>query len=108
MPTRFFFILIVGEFTAPKTGLYVFFGHVLSKEGEQSIEIVLAVNGEHKLWFYAGGTRSSHGSGSNLLVIHLQKGDKVKMVKHGPWGTKPFYIHHVWSTFSGFLLRAEE
>ena len=98
---------VSGEFSAPTAGLYIFFGHVLTKAGVKGIETALTVNDETKLWFYAGGTSSFHGSGSNLLVVHLQKGDKVKMIKLGPFGTRPFYIHHVWSTFSGFLLRAD-
>lgn len=98
---------ITGEFTAPRNGVYVFFGHVLSREGK-NIETALSVNGDMKLWLYAGGASEFHGSGSNMLVVHLQAGDKIKMIKHGPWGTSPFYIHNVWSTFSGFLLRADE
>ena len=92
-----------GEFTAPRTGVYVFFSHILSKPNK-NIETALQVNGDNKLWLYSGGPSSAYGSSSNMLVIRLKQGDKVKMVKHGPWGTKPFYIHHVWSTFSGFLL----
>ena len=82
-------------------------GYMFSLAGNKYIETTLAVNGEAKLWFYAGGAKSFHGSVSNVLVVDLQKGDKVKMIKNG-FGTKPFCIHHTWSTFSGFLLRAEK
>ena len=91
-----------GEFCAPLSGVYVFYSHILSA-ANKSIETRLVINGKIKLWLYSGGGRHL-GSGSNLLVIHLEKEDKVKMVKYGPWGTRPYYIHHVWSTFSGFLL----
>ena len=96
-----------GEFTAPRAGTYVFFGHVLSASRKE-IETVLTINGDQKLWFYAAGASTYHGSGSNLLAVHLNTGDKVRMLKHGPYGTQPFYIHNVFSTFSGFLLRADE
>ena len=100
-----FLFPVPGEFSAPKAGLYVFFGTVLSKEGK-TIETALSVNGDMKAWFYAGGTNKFHGSGGNLLVVHLQRGDKVKMIRYGHWGSVPFYIHNVFSTFSGFLLTA--
>lgn len=91
-----------GVFTAPRTGVYVFYSHILTKGGYHIIETALTVNGDTKLWLYSAGHSSAHGSGSNMLVIRLKQGDKVKMVI--PNGSRPFYIHHVWSTFSGFLL----
>lgn len=95
-----------GEFTAPRAGMYVFYSQILAR-ANRSIETSLQVNGQNKLWLYSAGTDSYYGPGSNMLVVHLNTGDKVKMVKHGPWGQEPFYIHHVWSTFSGFLLRSD-
>ncbi|XP_045206826.1 heavy metal-binding protein HIP-like [Mercenaria mercenaria] len=93
-----------GEFTAPITGHYVFHSNILSKQ-DKIIETSLRVNGNDKMFLYSGG--KYHGSGSNMAVLHLNAGDNVKMVKHGSWGPKPFYIHHSWSSFSGFLLRAD-
>ena len=94
-----------GEFTAPLAGVYVFFATILTKT-KNYIETVLKVNDEHKLWLYSGDSKY-HGSGSNLLVSHLSKGDKVKMTTYC-CGSNPFYIHDSWSTFSGFLIAADE
>ena len=94
-----------GEFVAPKAGLYVFFSTILAGWG-LIIETVLQVNGNNKMLIYSGGCKQA--SGSNMTVLALKVGDVVKMVKHGPWGVKPFTIHHGWSTFSGYLLRADE
>ena len=94
-----------GEFTAPLAGVYVFFANILAKP-KNYIETVLKVNDEDKLLLYSGDGKY-YDSGSNLLVSHLNKGDKVKMTTYIS-GTKPFYIHHYWSTFSGFLIAADE
>ncbi|XP_052777948.1 heavy metal-binding protein HIP-like [Mya arenaria] len=93
-----------GEFTAPVDGTYVFYSSILTRAG-RSIETSLKVNDINKLYLYSGGTAKFYGSGSNMAVLNLISGDKVKMVKHGSWGSGPFYIHVNWSTFSGFLLK---
>jgi hypothetical protein len=93
-----------GEFTAPVPGTYVFFSNILSGI-DQRIETSLRINGVDKMFLHSGG--KFHGSGSNMAVVNLNAGDKVKMVKHGSWGTGPSYIHQTWSSFSGFLLRAD-
>lgn len=93
-----------GEFTAPTSGTYVFYSNILSAAGKV-IETSLQVNGLNQMYLYSGG--NYRGSGSNMAVLNINRGDVVKMVKHGPWGTKPFYIHHAWSTFSGYLLQTE-
>ena len=91
-----------GFFVATISGTYVFYCNILSHEFS-FIELALQVNGDSKLLIYSAG--GDHlGAGSNMLVIDLQEGDIVKVVKYGPWGTRPFYIHNTWSTFSGFLL----
>ena len=94
-----------GEFTAPLAGVYVFFATILVKP-KNYINTVMKVNDKVKLWLYSGDGKY-HGSGSNLLVSHLNKGDKVKMMTCC-CGSKPFNIHHRWSTFSGFLIVADE
>ena len=92
-----------GEFSAPKDGHYVFYCNILSQPGK-SIETVIQVNGGSKQCIYSGGAPSFHGPGGNMLIVQLKAGDKVRVAKHGPWGTAPFYVHNHWSTFSGFLL----
>ena len=94
-----------GEFTAPLAGVYVFSATILAKQNNY-LETVVKVNDEVKLWLYSGDGKY-YGSSSNLLVSHLNKGDKVKMTTYC-CGSKPFYIHHYWSTFSGFLIAADE
>ena len=91
-----------GFFVAALSGTYVFFCNILSQE-QSYIELALQVNGESKLLVYSAGG-DYLGSGSNMLVIDLEEGDSINVVKYGPWGTRPFYIHNTWSTFSGFLL----
>ena len=95
-----------GEFCAPRAGYYVFYSNILSQVGK-CIETVIQVNGESRQCIYSGGTPAYQGPGGNMLVVHLKTGDTVRVAKHGPWGAKPFYIHHNWSTFSGFLLRSD-
>ena len=95
-----------GEFTAPRGGTYVFYSNILTKD-KSCVETALLINGEKKLLLYSAGA-TYFGAGGNMLVAHLSMGDNVKMVKHGPWGAKPFYIHSGWSTFSGFLLRSDD
>ena len=90
-----------GEFVVPRSGVDVFYSNILSGANKK-IETILQVNGNRKLWIYSGG-KPFLGAGSNMLVIHLESGDIVAMSTYC-CGNKPFYIHHVWSTFSGFLL----
>lgn len=89
-----------GIFTAPLSGVYVFYTHILA--ANRSIEMCLQHNGRTKLWLYVNGP--GHGGDSNLIVLQLTKGDEIKVVKHGPYGAKPFYVHPVWSTFSGYMI----
>ena len=93
-----------GEFVAPRKGFYVFYSNILTKTGSV-LETTLRVNGKQKLWLYSAGT-GDYGSSGNMVIVHLHRGDVVKMYKFGPYGKRPFYIHHIWSTFSGFLLQS--
>lgn len=91
-----------GIFVAPFSGTYVFYCNILTQEYSY-IELALQVNNDSKLLLYSAG--GAHlGTGSNMLVIDLKEGDVVDVVKYGPWGTRPYYVHNTWSTFSGFLL----
>lgn len=90
-----------GDFTATIPGVYVFFVHIMGKEG--NMEVCLRVNGNKKLLLYTSLGRK-FGLDSNMLVVRLKQNDKVHVAKHGAYGSRPFYVHHAWSTFSGFLL----
>ena len=91
-----------GIFVAPVSGTYVFYCNILTKE-DSYIEMAMLVNTQIKLLIYSAG-KNNLGPGSNMLVIDLEEGDAVKVAKYGPWGSRPFYVHNTWSTFSGFLL----
>ncbi|XP_052777950.1 heavy metal-binding protein HIP-like [Mya arenaria] len=95
---------MTGEFSAPVNGTYVFYSNILAKTG-LSLETSLQVNNVDVSFLYSGGTTTFFGSGSNMAVLDLKSWDTVKMVKHGPFGKGPFYVHSDWSTFSGFLLK---
>lgn len=89
-----------GEFTAPDNGVYLFYIHILGSS--RALEMCLRKNREKVLWLYAHGP--GHGQDGNMVILQLSKGDKVKVVKHGPWGTSPFYVHSTWTNFAGTLL----
>lgn len=91
-----------GIFTVPMHGVYIFYAHILGSA--RNLEMCLQKNGENIMFMYSHGPANSYGGDSNMAVLNLVKGDTVKVVKHGPWGTKPYYVHAAWSSFSGFLL----
>lgn len=91
-----------GIFTVPIDGVYIFYAHILGSA--RNLEMCIQKNGENIMYMYSHGPANSYGGDSNMAVLNLVKGDTVKVVKHGPWGTKPFYVHAAWSSFSGFLL----
>jgi len=90
-----------GTFVAPRQGMYVLFVHIMGSQ--KNNEFSLHRNGEGILYLYTPGT-NSYGTDANSVVLELNQGDEIKVVKHGPWGESPFYIHHTWSTFSGYML----
>lgn len=90
-----------GEFTAPINGTYVFFAHIMGSD-RRSLEMSLQVNKANKMYLYANGL--VYGRDANMVVLKLNMGDKVTIVKHGAFEGRPFYVHPKWSTFSGFLL----
>ncbi|XP_052788242.1 uncharacterized protein LOC128223044 [Mya arenaria] len=89
-----------GIFKAPRRGIYVFFTHIMGSSRVN--EISLQTNGKNSMYLYPAG--APYGTDANLVVLELDENDEVKVVKHGPWGGKPFYVHHAWSSFSGFML----
>ena len=91
-----------GSFVAPISGTYAFFCNIISQR-DSAIELAFQVNGVIKLVIYSAGGKG-FGTGSNMLVVDLEADDIVKVVKHGTWGTQPFYVHQTGSSFSGFLL----
>lgn len=90
-----------GIFTAPFDGHYVFYAFTLG-EMNASMYTALAVNGVKKMHVYSAGIY--HAPGSNMALVHLRKGDRVNMMKDGGAGNKPHYLHHIWTSWTGFLL----
>lgn len=91
-----------GVFTVPMAGEYVFFVNVQSY-GTQSIYVDVVVNGVTKVrtMAYSSGSNDYHDAGPNLVVLTLQKGDKV-WVRH--YYARGYYTDGPITTFSGFLL----
>uniref|UniRef100_K1QJZ2 Caprin-2 n=1 Tax=Magallana gigas TaxID=29159 RepID=K1QJZ2_MAGGI len=91
-----------GVFTAPTAGEYVFFVNVQSF-GTQSIYVDVVLNGVTKVrtMAYNGGSSEYYEAGPNLVVLTLQKGDRVWVKRHSGQG---FYISGPITTFSGFRL----
>ena len=92
-----------GVFTAPVSGLYVFYTSVLA-DNNREIWCELVVNGAIKASVYARGTDGRHDQGSQALVIQLNQGDDVAVqnvaADDAVYGSTSFY-----TTFSGFLLQ---
>ena len=80
----------------------MFFATILAKP-KNYIGTVLKVNDEVKLRLYSGDGKY-YGSGSNLLVSHLNKGDKVKMTTYC-CGSNLFIYTIIGAPFQGSLLR---
>ena len=92
-----------GVFTAPVSGLYLFYSSILSEHGAETwVQIV--VNGVRKASIYARGTDTRHDQGSQALVVSLQQGDDVAV--QNPYnGHAIFGNADIYSTFSGVLLQ---
>ena len=90
-----------GVFTAPVSGLYLFYSSILSEhDGEVRAQIV--VNGVFKASIY--GSNDRFDQGSQAIVVSLQQGDDVAVQNrdndHAIYGDA-----YIYSTFSGVLLQ---
>ena len=92
-----------GVFTAPVSGLYVFYTSVLA-DNNREIWCELVVNGAIKASVYARGTDGRHDQGSQALVIQLNQGDDVA-VQNVAADDAIYGDPTIYSTFSGFLLQ---
>nr|XP_034334535.1 uncharacterized protein LOC105319015 [Crassostrea gigas] len=96
-----------GIFTAPTAGTYVFYVSVQS-ESRQDIRLDIVLNGSGKVramaWYGSGDSIyiDIHQTGTNLVILHLQTGDRVWVKRFAGTG---YYSNsaHV-TTFSGFKL----
>lgn len=91
-----------GVFTAPIAGEYVFFVNVQSYH-TQTIYVDVVLNGVTKVrtMAYSSGSNDYYDAGPNLVVLSLQKGERVWIKRHSGQG---YYIDGPITTFSGFLL----
>ncbi|XP_062596067.1 complement C1q tumor necrosis factor-related protein 3-like [Saccostrea cucullata] len=92
-----------GIFTAPVGGTYVFFVNVQSYE-RQYIYVDIMLNGSTKVRTMAYSYSSSldyYDAGPNLVVLSIQKGDRVWIKRYSGSG---YYNDGPMTTFSGFLI----
>ncbi|XP_062588928.1 uncharacterized protein LOC134250580 [Saccostrea cucullata] len=91
-----------GVFTSPVDGHFVFFINVQAP-GSNTIYTYIVLNGSAKVTTMAYGSSDNYDSGPNLVVLRLQKGDRV-WVKH--FGGTGYYTQSdaPLTTFSGFLI----
>lgn len=98
---------INGVFTAPVSGTYVFFTTVVSW-GDESISTDIVLNGNSQVRTFAESRefhypeQNVYQTGTNLVCLQLQVGDRVWVRKHSGTGSivHPTPMH----TFSAYLL----
>ncbi|XP_065927528.1 paramyosin [Magallana gigas] len=94
-----------GIFTAPTAGTYVFYVSIQSAI-QKSIYLFIVLNGSTKVRVMAsynsGSSISIYQTGTNLVILHLQTGDRVWVKYSGGTGYYSDYGHV--TTFSGFKL----
>lgn len=87
-----------GVFTAPLAGTYVFYVSVQSYYN-QDIHVDIVLNGVTQVRTMAQGSSGPYDASSNLVVLILQKEDRV-WVKHR--AGNGYYNDGPMTTFSGF------
>uniref|UniRef100_A0A8W8JEW9 C1q domain-containing protein n=1 Tax=Magallana gigas TaxID=29159 RepID=A0A8W8JEW9_MAGGI len=91
-----------GIFTAPSAGTYVFYVSVQST-WRKYIYLDIVLNGSSKVRATASGTSIAiFQTGTNLVILHLQTGDRVWVKRNA--GTGYFSQVIPITTFSGFKL----
>jgi len=91
-----------GVFTAPVTGMYVFFVNQLTIHGK-TLESLIVHNGIPIANIYSGDDKY-YSSGSNMAVIQLNLGDEVGVKVHDSFHDSGPIIDGPWTTFSGYKL----
>ncbi|XP_065927340.1 uncharacterized protein MCAP_0864-like [Magallana gigas] len=94
-----------GIFTAPTAGTYVFYVSVQSAI-QKNIYVDIVLNGSAKVralaWYNSGNSIAIHQTGTNLVILHLQTGDRVWVKRGGGTGYYSDSAHI--TTFSGLKL----
>ncbi|XP_052104492.1 complement C1q-like protein 3 [Mytilus californianus] len=90
---------ITGIFTAPIAGVYQFSYTVMSDTGKY-LAVYLSHNNKKQQSIWLKDT--THDTGSNNIILNLQKGDKVKVKSHGNYTI--YSDGNLYSSFSGYLI----
>nr|XP_034334541.1 complement C1q-like protein 3 [Crassostrea gigas] len=94
-----------GIFTAPAAGTYVFYVSVQSA-WHNIIYLDIVMNGSSKVramaWYDSGSSIAIRQTGTNLVILHLQTGDRVWAKRSSGTGYHSDGAHI--TTFSGFKL----
>ena len=93
----------LGLFQSPTNGYYVFFVHFLVY-AQKRLEAQIVKNGAIIQNVFAGTQDTGNGPGSNLVIVLLNKGDRVWTKVHDKFHDTGNILDGPWCTFSGFLL----
>lgn len=93
-----------GIFTAPSSGLYVFFVSLMGSDNRPAIDIGVMKSGQLLDIAWAEGQSDLYDQGSCLTTTHLMAGEQV-WVQH--WDGETSFRGAFFTTFSGFLLHAD-
>ncbi|XP_045206771.2 complement C1q tumor necrosis factor-related protein 3-like [Mercenaria mercenaria] len=94
-----------GVFTAPVSGLYVFYSSILA-DMDREVWCRIVVNGNNKASVNARGTNGRYDQGSQAIDVQLQQGDDVS-VQNAAADDSIYGDAKIYSTFSGFLLQQD-
>lgn len=89
-----------GKFSPPTDGTYVFFIAV-NAYGSKTVYLDIVHNGLRIVQSMAFGS-TSHQTGTNMAILHMDKGDSVWVSRSS--GTGYYTTSVPITTFSGFLL----
>nr|KAG5707858.1 hypothetical protein BaRGS_031589 [Batillaria attramentaria] len=93
-----------GIFTAPVSGLYVFFLSIMSSNEHGAVDVAIVKEGAALDRAWAEGQGDSYDQGSSLVTVHVTTGQKV-WVEQAAGDTT--VMGGPRSVFSGYLLQAD-
>ena len=96
----------LGLFQCSKPGYYVFFVHFLVL-AQKRLEAEIVKNGNVIQRIFAGTNDVGNGPGSNLVIVHLNLGDRVWVKVHDKYHDTGDTLDGPWCTFAGFLLYSD-
>lgn len=93
----------IGLFQCPTPGYYVFFAHFLVF-AQKRLEAQIVKDGAVIQQIFAGTQDVGNGPGSNVVIVHLNQGDRVWVRVHDKYHDTGDILDGSWCTFAGFLL----